>query len=637
MDNLRPGSAAINRVFDSFTKTVGGAEGNTYTSTHEADGVYHSLVPNVGNTDAYYEVNIGTNGVPVAVLWTGYAASKNDNYGIYAWNWALGDWDQIGSRKGDDGIKVKSETFPLTIAHVGTAADVGKVRFRFLSADGTAFGTDFLLCSYTYINDSIGYLEGAVWIDTVLGTAGTVIGVNGVADNPVLTLADAYTLATAIGVKSFHLIRGTEITLTADTTNTRYNGSGTIHLGGVAIVNARFKDTFLIDGIGTGDESWFTNCRIGDLDVAHAHFTDCNFGDELTMTAGKKYFMRNGNDVSITQCEFTFAAGVKLLLRDWRGGLQINSMAAGDVMFLDGAGRLVIDATCGGGAITVRGHFGEITGAAAFLAAGGTITEVARIAADTINTEADAALVDISLDHLMAVATAGADMTAEVVDNSALSRLLANGNTSGFDPATDGLQPIRDRGDAEWDTAVGFAIAGDAMNLAADAIKAVSYDETTAWPVTASDAGVTQIARVGADGDTLEDISDEIATAQVDLTLLTGADGATLASLQPNYAPALVGDAMTLANNAVTAAVVATDAIDADALAADAIDKILDEPIGDGVYTMREALRIAISALAGDINRTGTQFRFRDMADTLDRITGTVNVAGERTITAVNA
>lgn len=53
--------------------------------------------------------------------------------------------------------------------------------------------------------------------------------------------------------------------------------------------------------------------------------------------------------------------------------------------------------------------------------------------------------------------------------------------------------------------------AGDAMNLAADAIKKVSYDETTAWPLLAADTGATEIARTGADSDTLETLSDEIA------------------------------------------------------------------------------------------------------------------------------
>ena len=54
------------------------------------------------------------------------------------------------------------------------------------------------------------------------------------------------------------------------------------------------------------------------------------------------------------------------------------------------------------------------------------------------------ALDEINLDHLCKTATVGADMTAEVVDDTILSRILANGDTSVFDPSTDGLQPIRD-------------------------------------------------------------------------------------------------------------------------------------------------------------------------------------------------
>jgi len=67
------------------------------------------------------------------------------------------------------------------------------------------------------------------------------------------------------------------------------------------------------------------------------------------------------------------------------------------------------------------------------------------------------ALIANSLDHLCKMATAAADMTTEVADNTIIARILANGDTSAFDPSTDGLQPIRDRGDAAWITATGFS------------------------------------------------------------------------------------------------------------------------------------------------------------------------------------
>lgn len=48
--------------------------------------------------------------------------------------------------------------------------------------------------------------------------------------------------------------------------------------------------------------------------------------------------------------------------------------------------------------------------------------------------------------------------------------------------------------------------------IAAGAIKGVSYDASTAYPLAYVDSGATKVARTGADGDTLETLSDEIAT-----------------------------------------------------------------------------------------------------------------------------
>ena len=63
----------------------------------------------------------------------------------------------------------------------------------------------------------------------------------------------------------------------------------------------------------------------------------------------------------------------------------------------------------------------------------------------SVNAEADTALSDINLDHLMKVAVANnADLTTEVVDATVLSHIMSAGDTSVFAPTTDGLQLIRD-------------------------------------------------------------------------------------------------------------------------------------------------------------------------------------------------
>lgn len=58
--------------------------------------------------------------------------------------------------------------------------------------------------------------------------------------------------------------------------------------------------------------------------------------------------------------------------------------------------------------------------------------------------------------------------------------------------------------------ATGFAVPGSQMNLADDAITASKFDETTAFPLKSADTGSTAVARTGADGDTLETLSDQV-------------------------------------------------------------------------------------------------------------------------------
>jgi hypothetical protein len=98
--------------------------------------------------------------------------------------------------------------------------------------------------------------------------------------------------------------------------------------------------------------------------------------------------------------------------------------------------------------------------------------------------------------------------------------------------------------------AVGAAASVTAgVTLADDAITSAKFDESTAFPLKSADTGATALARTGADSDTLETLSDEIATidANVDAILAdTGTDGVKVASL---------------ANDSITAAALKADAV----------------------------------------------------------------------------
>lgn len=80
------------------------------------------------------------------------------------------------------------------------------------------------------------------------------------------------------------------------------------------------------------------------------------------------------------------------------------------------------------------------------------IAALENISAANVKTQADAALTDINLDHLMKTAVSNRDTMPEVVDDTVLANIMTktDGDTSDFDHATDSLEAIRDRGDAAW-------------------------------------------------------------------------------------------------------------------------------------------------------------------------------------------
>ena len=81
----------------------------------------------------------------------------------------------------------------------------------------------------------------------------------------------------------------------------------------------------------------------------------------------------------------------------------------------------------------------------------------------------------------------------------------------------------------------------------------------------------------------------------------------------------------------IAAGAFAAGAIDASALAADAVDEILDEQIGDSTITMRQALKVAVAALAGKLSGAGTTtVTIRNVADTTNVVVATVDADGNR-------
>jgi hypothetical protein len=113
--------------------------------------------------------------------------------------------------------------------------------------------------------------------------------------------------------------------------------------------------------------------------------------------------------------------------------------------------------------------------------------------------------------------------------------------------------------------------------LADDVITAAKFDESTAFPLKSADTGSTQVARVGADEDTLETLSDEIAA------------------------------------------------------------KMASSEVIEGTYTLKDAIRIILAFAAGKVSGGGTSsIKFRSTGDDVDRIQATVDAYGNRTAVTLN-
>lgn len=312
--NVTSGSGGISVVASSFTKTVGGTETNTYTSTAALDGTYHIVPQSGGNTDAYYEFSLPGNGVPQSVTWKGYAQSINDSYAIYFYNWVTTSWDQVGTIDGATGTAlIEPNPYDATVEHVGTGVNLGKVRWRFYSTDGTNFATDRVICTYSVVNQAVGFINGSVWIDTVNGEAGTGDEV-GTLSRPSSNIEDAKTIADNNNIRSFQFLPGSQETLSEDMSH-GYEFRGydyDLGLGGQAIDGCKFSDAE-ITGTGTwsGSESGsssgsgassgvrpeFVRCNFGSVSIPPCKAIECGFGLNLGtfssgITSGEYIFVR---------------------------------------------------------------------------------------------------------------------------------------------------------------------------------------------------------------------------------------------------------------------------------------------------------------------------------------------------------
>ena len=200
------------------------------------------------------------------------------------------------------------------------------------------------------------------------------------------------------------------------------------------------------------------------------------------------------------------------------------------------------------------------------------ITGFNDLSAAQVNAEADTALADVNLDHLVGTATG----IPAIVAGTYVDQMMDDG-AAVYDRTTNSLQAIRDRGDAAWTGGLDAAGVRSAIGLAA-----ANLD--------------TQLS-------TIDDFLDtEIAAIKAKTDQLT----------------------FTIANKLDASIQAAGD------FAQGAADKVWLSVI-EGTITAVQWARIILAAISGKSSKVGNVFKYRDVADTKDRLDVTTDGAGSRT------
>jgi len=181
------------------------------------------------------------------------------------------------------------------------------------------------------------------------------------------------------------------------------------------------------------------------------------------------------------------------------------------------------------------------------------------------------------------------------------------------------------------------AAVGSLMGLADDAITA---SKIAAGAITSSEAPA--LANLDAAVSTRLAGASYTAPANADITAIKAKtdnlpsdpadESSILAAIAGRAAP---GDAMSLVAT-YDAAKTAAQAGDAMTLTGAAVDAVLDEVV-EGTVTLRQALRVVLSVLAGKVSGAPAgPLVYRDLGDTKDRVSGVVDSNGNRTSVTVD-
>lgn len=275
------------------------------------------------------------------------------------------------------------------------------------------------------------YEDGAVWIDTVGGTAGTTDFENGTVNNPVDSLADAKTLADSIGLIRFRLLSGSSVTLATAHDGYEFEGVHyTVALNGQSISGTQFHGAVITgnDSGSNADETHYRDCDMAGNSLGTHHLSLCRLLGDMVLTQAGDYFWDGCYSgvagTGTPSVDMQSAVEVKnLSVRHFSGGLEFKNFGAGGgthTASVEGHGQIILNANCAGGTIAVRGPIEKTdnAGGAVTLVDDARLTksEIAEVTfTDDDRTDLGAILADTGTDGVKLNGTQPAGWAANLV------------------------------------------------------------------------------------------------------------------------------------------------------------------------------------------------------------------------------
>ena len=243
-------------------------------------------------------------------------------------------------------------------SNIADVVNVNQVSVRSANSAGLQDLSTLLTAAY----------QGQVVFSTS-GQAGTAIPV-GTRATPVNNFPDAITLANKLGIRRIQLATSATLLSGANAQGKVFAGDNatvdTLQLRSGADVTDCGFENLTVSGILDGNNI-FKNCTVSDVSYVNGILQECSLTGTISVDGTAQANIINcwSGTAGISDSQLVTidmgGAGNSLALRNYSGGLKITNYSGGGAITLDfSSGRVVIDSTCTGGEIGIRG-ISEVT------------------------------------------------------------------------------------------------------------------------------------------------------------------------------------------------------------------------------------------------------------------------------------